>query len=240
MSIHKVEKESRNEHYLDHLLQTTIKKPKQDRSFRIALASSIWLTLGAIWLPGFGSFRVIEMQPSTPKQRPIQVTLAAKAKQVVQSHPRQQQKQRTPMPEFLVEDIQPDLELEDLEAPDIVENHSSVFEPLLPEAPPSLEPSIYGRDTVGLEPPVITKKVSPNYPKRALSIKLQGYVMLEAILGKDGQIRDIKVLRGLGKSKFGFEKSAMEALERWEFQPGKLNNEPVDVRMSLTLRFSIR
>ena len=88
-------------------------------------------------------------------------------------------------------------------------------------------------------PPVFTKRVSPVYPERALAIKLQGYVILEAILREDGVIEDIKVLRGLGKGKFGFEKAAIEALKQWEFLPGKVDGMLSDVRMTLKIDFVI-
>ncbi len=48
---------------------------------------------------------------------------------------------------------------------------------------------------------------------------------------------DVHVLRGLGKGKFGFEESAITALKKWEFQPGKVDGVPSDVRMTLKIDF---
>ena len=73
-----------------------------------------------------------------------------------------------------------------------------------------------------------------------MKVKLQGYVILEAILGKDGDIRDIKVLRGLGKGRFGFEDAATEALKKWQFLPGRLHGKPSDVRMTLKIDFVLQ
>ena len=88
-----------------------------------------------------------------------------------------------------------------------------------------------------VEPPKFTHRVAPKYPDRAIKIKLEGYVILEAVMGKDGEIRDVVVLRGLGKGKFGFEENAIEALKQWEFVPGTVNGKPADVRMTLKIDF---
>jgi protein TonB len=93
---------------------------------------------------------------------------------------------------------------------------------------------------VGVEPPVFTKKVTPDYPDKAVKIRLQGYVILEAILRKDGSVDDIKILRGLGKGKFGFEEAAAQALKAWQFLPGKVNGKPADVRMTLKIDFVLQ
>ena len=73
-----------------------------------------------------------------------------------------------------------------------------------------------------------------------MKIRLQGYVILEAILRKDGSVDDIKVLRGLGKGKFGFEEEAAKALQQCEFLPGKVNNKAADVRMTLKIDFVLQ
>lgn len=93
---------------------------------------------------------------------------------------------------------------------------------------------------VGVEPPLFLKKVSPEYPKRAIKIKLEGFVILEAVLRKDGTVDDVIVLRGLGKGKFGFEESAITAVKQWEFRPGTLNGEPSDVKMTLKIDFVLK
>ncbi len=110
----------------------------------------------------------------------------------------------------------------------------------IPDGPPQPVDTTARVGQVGVEPPVFTKKVSPKYPKRAIKIKLQGYVVLEAIFRAEGTVEDIKVLRGLGKGKFGFEAEAVEALKQWTFQPGKVNGKPTDVRMTIKLDFVLQ
>lgn len=92
----------------------------------------------------------------------------------------------------------------------------------------------------GVEAPVFTKKVSPAYPELAQKARIQGTVILEAILRKDGRITDLKILRGLGGGKFGLEQAARDAVQQWEFTPGKRSGEPADVRMTLAVHFTLQ
>lgn len=102
------------------------------------------------------------------------------------------------------------------------------------------EDSIARVGQTGVTPPVFTKKTRPKYPERAMKIGLQGYVILEAVLRKDGSVTDMKILRGLGKGRFGFEEASMEALEQWQFKPGRVNGRAADVRMTLKIDFVLQ
>jgi protein TonB len=107
----------------------------------------------------------------------------------------------------------------------------------IPEPP--VQESIARVGQVGVEPPVFTAKVVPQYPRLGMQVKVEGYVILEAILRKDGHIDDIKVLRPLAKGKLGFEEEAIKALKKWKFLPGKVNERPADVRMTLKVDFQL-
>lgn len=95
-------------------------------------------------------------------------------------------------------------------------------------------------DHKGLIPPKFTFKQSPNYPPSGQRARLQGTVWIEAVLGANGTIRDIRVLRGLYGGKFGFEQAAVDALSGWRFVPGRLGNRPVSVLMTLRIEFKLR
>ena len=62
-------------------------------------------------------------------------------------------------------------------------------------------------------------------------------MILEAVLRKDGSVGEVKVLRGLGKGKYGMEQSAVDAVRKWEFEPGQLDGRPSDVRMTMKIDF---
>nr|WP_243435874.1 M56 family metallopeptidase [Acanthopleuribacter pedis] len=89
----------------------------------------------------------------------------------------------------------------------------------------------------GVEAPVFTKKVAPNYPEAAREMQLQGYVILEATLRASGVVEDVVVLRTLGKGRYQFEEEATAAIKQWEFLPATRNGEAVDVRMTLKIDF---
>ncbi|MFC2173086.1 energy transducer TonB [Acidobacteriota bacterium] len=76
----------------------------------------------------------------------------------------------------------------------------------------------------------------PSYSTTAMAMGLEGYVILRAIIDKEGQVKASQVAKGLG---YGLDSTAKEALEKWRFKPGTLNGEPVDVLSTLTLEFSL-
>ena len=92
----------------------------------------------------------------------------------------------------------------------------------------------------GVTAPVFEKRFPPHYPRKAYRIKLEGYVLLDAVLNSDGTIDDIKVLRGLGKGKLGFEEEAIKAVKTWQYQPGQVNGAPSNVRMTLKVDFKLQ
>ena len=87
------------------------------------------------------------------------------------------------------------------------------------------------------ELPIFTKKVTPQYPEKAVKLSIQGYVIVEAILKSDGTVGNVKVIQSLGKDKLGFNTAAVDAVKQWEFIPGKKDGVPVDVKMTLKIDF---
>jgi TonB family protein len=75
------------------------------------------------------------------------------------------------------------------------------------------------------------------YPEAARRARIQGVVVLECIIGKDGIVQDVKVLRGLP---LGLTESAVDAVNKWRFKPSTLNNKPVEVLYILTVRFNLQ
>jgi len=124
----------------------------------------------------------------------------------------------------------------------MAENELDDWEIGIPEAPPekTKEGDTIARvGQVGVEPPVFTKKVRPEYPSKAFKAKIQGYVLLEANLRKDGTIDNIVVTSPLGQGEFGFEEKAVEALKKWRFLPGRVNDRTSDVKMVLKIDFRL-
>jgi TonB family protein len=73
----------------------------------------------------------------------------------------------------------------------------------------------------------------PRYPENLQAAKVGGVVTLEALIGADGSVRDVRVVTGdpdLGAA-------AADAIRQWEFSPTYLNCTPVEVRMGVTANF---
>lgn len=75
--------------------------------------------------------------------------------------------------------------------------------------------------------------MDPIYPELARAARIEGVVILEAILDPEGRVRNVKVLRSIPF----LDEAAIAAVERWEYQPTRLNGVPVPVILTITVRF---
>ena len=87
-----------------------------------------------------------------------------------------------------------------------------------------------------IRPPEKVRDVSPIYPPIAQSARVQGIVIVEAIIGPDGRVTDVRVLRGIAL----LNAAAMDAVRQWEFTPTLLNGIPVPVIMTVTVNFTLQ
>jgi TonB family protein len=84
-----------------------------------------------------------------------------------------------------------------------------------------------------IAPPTRTKYVPPDYPPVALSARVQGVVIVEVVIGPDGTVQDVKILRSIPL----LDQAALDAVRQWEFTPTLLNGTPVPVIMTATVNF---
>jgi TonB family protein len=119
----------------------------------------------------------------------------------------------------------------------VVEFHPDTifFDPADLEPPPLVERTGPVRATVDIEPPAVLERVEPRYPAGALAAHLGGTVILDFLIGPDGLVRDVTVLR---PAPLGMTESAVEAALQWRFEASTLNGKPVTVRYTLTIRFT--
>ncbi len=75
---------------------------------------------------------------------------------------------------------------------------------------------------------------APVYPEAARAAGVAGVVVLECVIGADGAVRMVDVLRGLPE---GLTEAAVDAVRLWTFTPATVDGEPVAVRFVLTVRF---
>ena len=86
--------------------------------------------------------------------------------------------------------------------------------------------------------PRLIKQVRPKYTNEALVNKIQGTVVLEAVVTRDGCASQIRVVRSLDAG--GLDEEAVAAVAQWQFEPGRLGDAPVDVLVTIVLSFSLR
>jgi protein TonB len=87
-----------------------------------------------------------------------------------------------------------------------------------------------------LEEPRKVHHVPPVYPAIARASRQEGTVILEATIARDGRVLRARVLR----SNVLFDQAAIDAVRQWRFTTPTLNGVPVDVLMTVTVRFTLR
>jgi protein TonB len=78
-------------------------------------------------------------------------------------------------------------------------------------------------------------RVQPQYPPLARQARVQGIVVLRAMISRDGKIENLQVVSGPPL----LVKSAMDAVLQWRYRPYYLNNEPVEVETQVTVNFTL-
>ncbi len=102
------------------------------------------------------------------------------------------------------------------------------------EAPPSPAPA-QQMGPVRVSPgqgPGLIKKVEPRYPPIAQAARLEGTVVVDAVIRKDGSVSDVTILSSTNRM---FEQSCIEAVRQWRFTPS-----PQDVILTVTVTFKLR
>lgn len=89
------------------------------------------------------------------------------------------------------------------------------------------------RVSQGVSQGMISQMVKPQYPAAARAMRLQGAVVMEALIGKDGSVKNLKILKGHPM----LAKAATDAVKQWHYKPYLLNGQPVDVETQITVNF---
>jgi protein TonB len=80
--------------------------------------------------------------------------------------------------------------------------------------------------------PGLVKKVEPRYPPMARAARMEGTVMVDAVILKDGTVSEVKVLSSTHEF---FNQACIDAVRQWRFTPG-----PQDVILTVTVNFTLR
>lgn len=162
-----------------------------------------------------------EVQPQQARPRPREAT------------------RRIPIPDPTPDDPEPlrrdetDILLPELDLPEL-----GFDELFIPDGPPArragAQPQRVGGDVV---PPVKLSGATPVYTEEARQGRVQGVVILEAIIDESGDVEEVKVLKGLP---LGLSETAVLAARDWKFEPATRDGVPVPVFYNLTVRFSLQ
>jgi TonB family protein len=162
----------------------------------------------------------VRFKPPPPKQQ--QDIPKPKSKKVPIPDPTPDE----PEPIRLPEEIQPEIDIPDT---DIIFG--------IPEGPPAAEPEGPIRVGGDVKPPEKITAPSPQYTEIARKARIQGVVIIEAIIDKEGIVTNVKVLKGLP---MGLDNAAADAVSKWRFKPATLNGKPVAVIYNLTVNFRLQ
>ena len=88
----------------------------------------------------------------------------------------------------------------------------------------------------GIEPPALLREVTPDYTEQARRAGLEGEVLLEIVVGPDGGVRDVRVLRRLGA---GLDEQAVDAVRQRRFSPARRLGTPVAVIVEVAVEFTL-
>jgi protein TonB len=164
----------------------------------------------------------VRFRPPTEQQQEQKVTVRSRKLPIPDPTPDE------PEPIRMVQEVdQPDL---DIPADDTVYG--------IPEGPP---PAVEGDAPImvggEVKAPEKITAPQPQYTEIARKARIQGVVIVQAIIDKEGNVTNVKVLKGLP---MGLEEAAVDAIKQWKFKPATLNGRPVTVYYNLTVNFKLQ
>lgn len=101
--------------------------------------------------------------------------------------------------------------------------------------PPQVKPFVPSKPPVvsNMQLGTILNRVQPRYPSIAIPLRLEGDVVVRAIVGRDGTMQEVQALSGHPI----LIPAAMDAVKQWRYRPYILNGQPIEVETQITVRF---
>ena len=91
------------------------------------------------------------------------------------------------------------------------------------------------RVSSGVQSGLLIRKVNPTYPPLARQARIQGVVILQAQISKEGNIENLQLISGHPM----LAPAAIEAVKQWKYKPYLLNGEPVEVETQVQVNFTL-
>jgi protein TonB len=104
-----------------------------------------------------------------------------------------------------------------------------------PVAVPKIATPQRVRVSSGVQSGLLVRKVNPSYPPLARQARIQGVVILQAQISKDGNIENLQLISGHPM----LAPAAIEAVKQWKYKPYLLNGEPVEVETQVQVNFTL-
>lgn len=230
--------EVKTESTLDTLAFGAALRAEDNKPFKVAWIAAlvIHFALFLTVFPDFGETVAVEEEreavvikrykpPEPPKEQPKKKVVKKKTARVPIPDPTPDE------PEPIVER---DVEYIETEEMDRADTDYTVGEP--PSGPPVID---QGPMRVGgeIQAPERIHYVNPEYPELARRARLQGVVIIEAVIDREGNVKDTQILRGLG---LGLDEAARAAVEQWKYTPTFYNGRPVEVLLTVTVQFELQ
>jgi protein TonB len=219
----------------DELFQSMLHRSEDKKIMGIGLGIAILLHVGVMFVhfPDMSTIlpeeekkvivvrKYVPPPPQVQKRQVVQKKITRKVP-LPDPTPDEPEPIREPEPEIPPEPIPPDVE------------------PILgvPEPPPPSGPLIPGIGNVTNPVLIEETRIKPVYPELARQARLEGNVILQAVILKDGSVSEIQVLR-VDRPNLGFEDAAAEAVQHWRYKPATQNGRPVDVYLTINVSFSL-
>ena len=217
-------------------LYATMSHPGENKLLLIGFCVALFLHVAVLFL------RFPDMNTLVPEAKKEQyITVSkyvppppkVKRKQIVQ----QKLTRKVPIPDPTPDEPEPIREPEPEEDPEPIPDDVE-FIIGVPEAPPPTGPLIAGVNNVSNPILIESTKIEPEYPELARVARVDGQVILQAIVRKDGSVGDVSVIR-VNRPNLGFEDSAVAAVAQWRYEPALQNGKPVEVYFTVVVDFSL-
>ena len=99
-------------------------------------------------------------------------------------------------------------------------------------------PTVY-KPGDGVTLPTVLKEVRPIYTKEAMDARIEGTVLLDAVVLADGTVGNVAVTRSLD-TVHGLDGEAVKAMKQWQFKPGMKDDKPVAVQIAVEINFTLK
>lgn len=130
----------------------------------------------------------------------------------------------------------PRLDVQLVPIPDVGNGTAIPFSAAPPPAPAPDVPEVPIRPGGDIREPRKVFDVTPVYPAIARAARVDGTVIIEATIARDGSVRDARLLRSTPM----LDQAALDAVRQWRYTPSRLNGVPVEVLVTVTVRFTVR